>query len=77
MQVTLPSLPKNDRPDRNPILLVHGLMDTSYKMRKISSYLRNLGWEVFDIDLTANNGATRLEILAGQVADLVDRTFAP
>jgi triacylglycerol lipase len=77
MQVTLPSLRKNDRPDRNPILLVHGLMDTSHKMRKISNYLRNLGWEVFHIDLTANNGDTRLEILAGQIADLIDRTFAP
>ncbi len=62
---------------RNPILLVHGLMDTSYKMRKISSYLQDLGWQVADIDLDANTGDTRLEILAGQVADLIDRTFAP
>jgi triacylglycerol lipase len=62
---------------RNPILLVHGLMDTSHKMRKISRHLQDLGWQVFDIDLKANNGDTRLEILAGQVADLVDRTFAP
>ena len=62
---------------RNPILLVHGLMDTSYKMRKISRYLQDLGWQVADIDLDANTGETRLEILAGQVADLIDRTFAP
>jgi triacylglycerol lipase len=62
---------------RNPILLVHGLMDTSHKMRKISSHLQDLGWQVWDIDLRANNGDTRLEILAGQVADLVDRTFVP
>lgn len=62
---------------RNPILLVHGLMDTSYKMRKISSYLQDLGWQVADIDLDANTGDTRLEILAAQVADLIDRTFAP
>jgi triacylglycerol lipase len=61
----------------NPILLVHGLMDTSFKMRKISSHLHNLGWKVFDIDLAPNNGDSRLEILAQQVADLVDRTFSP
>ncbi len=61
----------------NPILLVHGLMDTSYKMRKISSHLHNLGWQVLDIDLIPNNGDSKLEILAKQVADLIDRTFSP
>jgi triacylglycerol lipase len=68
---------ETSNPTRNPILLVHGLMDTSYKMRKISSYLHNRGWQVFDIDLIPNNGDSKLEILAKQIADLVDRTFAP
>lgn len=62
---------------RNPVLLVHGLTDNRQKMAAIAKYLRELGWEVFDIDLVPNNGATRLEILAKQVLDLVDRTFAP
>ena len=70
-------MPATSNSDRNPILLVHGLMDTSYKMRKISSHLYNLGWQVFDIDLNPNNGDSKLEILAKQVANLVDRTFAP
>ena len=61
---------------RNPILLVHGLMDTSYKMRKISSHLHNLGWQVHDIDLMPNNGDSKLELLAAQVAALIDRTFS-
>ena len=52
-------------------------MDTSHKMRTIASYLRDLGWQVATIDLDANTGDTRLEILAQQVAKLVDRTFAP
>jgi triacylglycerol lipase len=52
-------------------------MDTSYKMRKIATYLRELGWRVLDIDLDANTGDTRLEILAQQVAQLIERTFAP
>ena len=39
--------------------------------------LRNLGWQVFDLDLIPNNGDSKLEILAKQVADLVDRTFSP
>ncbi len=63
--------------DRNPVLLVHGIMDTHHKMRHLAQYLRGLGWEVFDIDLVPNTGATRLEILAQQVSELVDRTFAP
>jgi triacylglycerol lipase len=70
-------MPAQQYPDRNPILLVHGLMDTSFKMRQISSHLHGLGWQVFDIDLTPNNGDELLEILAQQVAELVNRTFAP
>ena len=70
-------MPATSNSDRNPILLVHGLMDTSYKMRKISSHLHNLGCQVFDINLMPNNGDSKLEILAKQVANLVDRTFSP
>ncbi len=62
---------------RNPILLVHGLTDTSHKMRKIASHLRGLGWQVYDIDLTPNSGDAKLEVLAQQVADLVEQTFPP
>ncbi|WP_310489636.1 triacylglycerol lipase [Chamaesiphon sp. VAR_69_metabat_338] len=62
---------------RNPVLLVHGLMDTSYKMRKIATHLRGLGWQVADIDLTANNGDTPLEVLAQQLAIKIERIFAP
>jgi triacylglycerol lipase len=62
---------------RNPVLLVHGLTDTSHKMRGIAHHLRGLGLEVYDIDLTPNTGDAKLEVLAQQVADLVDRTFPP
>jgi triacylglycerol lipase len=62
---------------RNPVLLIHGITDTSSKMRKIGSYLHGLGWQVHTIDLQPNNGDARLEILAAQVADLVSQTFAP
>jgi triacylglycerol lipase len=72
---------QNSEPDchsvtRNPVLLVHGVTDTSHKMRKIASHLRDLGWQVYDIDLIPSNGDAKLEILAQQVADLVSRTFA-
>jgi triacylglycerol lipase len=79
----LPSVAKSHRSTashdltRNPVLLVHGVTDTSYKMRKIASHLRGLGWQVYSIDLTPNNGDAELEVLAQQLADLVNRTFAP
>lgn len=69
--------PPPDRTTRNPILLIHGITDTSSKMRKIASHLDDRGWHVHKIDLTPNNGDSRLEILAEQVADLISRTFAP
>ena len=70
-------MPAASTSTRNPILLVHGLMDTSSKMRKISSHLHNLGWQVLDIDLMPNNGDSKLELLAEQVAGLIDQTFSP
>lgn len=62
---------------RNPVMLVHGLSDTSYKMRAIADYLHALGWQVYSIDLSPNNGDARLEVLAAQIAEKIDRTFAP
>jgi triacylglycerol lipase len=73
----MPNLHRQDLSNRNPVLLVHGLNDTSHKMRHIAKHLRALGWQVVDIDLMPSNGDSRLEILAAQVADLVARTFAP
>ncbi len=68
---------RTNQKQHNPVLLIHGLTDTSHKMRKIASHLRHQGWDVYDISLTPNNGDGRLEVLAEQVADLIARTFAP
>ncbi len=66
-----------DLGSRNPVLLIHGITDTSYKMRKIAIHLHDLGWQIHAIDLIPNNGDAKLEVLARQVADSIDRTFAP
>lgn len=63
--------------NRNPVLLVHGIYDTALKFRRMSAYLTNLGWSVHSLSLTPNNGNSRLETLAEQVADYAERTFAP
>jgi len=60
---------------RNPVLLVHGWLDTTAKFNKMAAYLRNSGWEVHCFDLVPNLGNIELEKLADQVADYVANTF--
>lgn len=62
---------------RNPVLLLHGLDDTGLIFGAMVPYLRALGWPVHAIDLIPSNGDVGLEVLAQQVADYVERTFAP
>lgn len=62
---------------RNPVLLVHGIMRTSAVFRKMSAYLTNHGWSVYTLDLTPPNATLGLEKLAVQVAEYVDYNFAP
>lgn len=62
---------------RNPVLLIHGLTDTSQQMRQIADYLTSWGWKVLTIDLRPNNGDANLEVLAAQVAATLERSFPP
>jgi len=50
-----------------PVILVHGLADTSAKLRKMADYLRSLGWTVYSPTLTPSNGAVGLDQLAKQL----------
>jgi triacylglycerol lipase len=63
--------------ERNPVLLVHGIWDTGKVFYKMQVSLKKLGWVVYDLDLTPNNGTVGLEVLAQQVADYIDASFAP
>jgi triacylglycerol lipase len=62
---------------RNPVLLVHGIMRTSAVFRKMSAYLTELGWSVYTLNLKPHNATIGLDELATQVADYVDKNFAP
>lgn len=64
-------------PQRNPVLLVHGLYDTLAKFNTMTTYLNNLGWSVHRLNLKPNNGDSHLEHLAEQVADYINNTFTP
>ncbi|MGJ5675879.1 MAG: esterase/lipase family protein [Nostochopsis sp.] len=62
---------------RNPVVLVHGIFDTGRVFNKMISYLRQRGWNVYNLDLLPNTGNGSLERLAQQVADFVNAIFAP
>ncbi|HEY9641119.1 MAG TPA: alpha/beta fold hydrolase [Coleofasciculaceae cyanobacterium] len=62
---------------RNPVLLIHGIDDTAAIFWRLAPALESLGWSVHQIDLIPNNGDVGLDQLAEQVADYVEKTFAP
>jgi triacylglycerol lipase len=66
-----------EQPNRNPILLVHGINDTGAVFDKMMLYLQKQGWSVYTLDLLPNNGVVSLDKLAEQVADYVAITFKP
>ena len=55
-----------------PTLLVHGIWDTSDKMRHIAQDLREAGHKVFLIDLVPADGRVGVEELALQIQNLVE-----
>ncbi|WP_107668361.1 triacylglycerol lipase [Cyanothece sp. BG0011] len=61
----------------NPVLLVHGIYNTSAKFNTMTTYLTNLGWSVHRLSLKPNNGDGHLEHLAQQVHDYIHNNFDP
>ena len=63
--------------DRNPLLLVHGIWDTSKIFGQLSGYLKDRGWSVSALDMLPNNCSVGLDKLAEQVANYAEKTFGP
>src|SRR5690242_12050029 len=51
----------NKTNNRNPVVLVHGIIRTSSVFRRMAAYLTQQGWSVYAIDLTPNNATLPLE----------------
>jgi triacylglycerol lipase len=66
----------NSTNNRNPVLLVHGIIRTSAVFRKMSTYLTQQGWTVHTLNLKPNNGTLGLDQLATQITNYIDKTFA-
>lgn len=62
---------------RNPVLLIHGIDDTVALFTRMTPYLQHQGWTTHSFNLQPNNGDVGLDKLAQQVADYVDKNFAP
>src|SRR4028119_1189236 len=62
---------------RNPVLLVHGITDTTVVFRQMVGYLSGRGWSVHSFNMIPNNGDRPLDNLAAQVADYVAKNFDP
>ncbi len=66
----------SDKDSKKPVLLIHGIHDTTKVFNKMAAYLSNLGWQVHSINLTPNNGSAKLALLAKQVAAYIDDNFS-
>lgn len=60
-----------------PVLLIHGMKDDSRKMRRLERHLRETGREVHALDVLPSWGQVGLDVLAQQIVDFVEATFAP
>ncbi|MBD2039463.1 esterase/lipase family protein [Microcoleus sp. FACHB-672] len=65
----------NSSNTRNPVLLIHGIWDTSALFNTMTAYLTKLGWPVYSLDLIPNNCDIGLDELARQVADYAANIF--
>jgi triacylglycerol lipase len=60
----------------NPVVLVHGFLDTTAVFKPMSEYLNHHGWQVHSFNLIPNHGYEKLEFLAGQVENYIEKNFA-
>ncbi len=60
-------------PDRNPVVLVHGIFSDSGDFARMARHLRAEGWEVFTPDLKPNGGEAGIDELAHQLAAYNER----
>ena len=62
---------------RNPVVLVHGIWNTASIFSILKAHLEDQGWSVYALSMTPNNGDARLETLAEQVGQFVDKCVGP
>ena len=66
------SFSPSHRADRNPVVLVHGIWNTAGIFSVLQRHLETLGWKVYSLSMTPNNGDAPISMLAKQVAVFVE-----
>ncbi len=59
------------------VVLIHGILDTPWTMRKLDRCLKEAGFTTHVIKLKPATGVAPLEVLAAQVRDVVEADIAP
>jgi triacylglycerol lipase len=77
LAVCLSAVSVSERGNRNPVVLLHGIGDTSRVFDRLTRYLKERGWMTHGLDLIPNTGKAGLDELAVQVDTYIESTFAP
>ena len=67
---------KNQPYTANPVVLVPGYRDNASVFAHFVAFLEDQNLRAYPISLAPNDGRVTLEVLAGQIADFVNGTFA-
>ncbi|MDV3001165.1 MAG: hypothetical protein N5P05_002771 [Chroococcopsis gigantea SAG 12.99] len=62
---------------KNPVLLVPGILDTLNVFDTMTNYLKKSGWSVHRLNLRPNFGLGKLDVLALQVDEYINKNFHP
>ncbi len=61
----------------NPVILVHGIWDSSQIFKQLQHHLETQGFTVYSLDLLPPDGSVPLEVLAQQLDEFARQTIAP
>ncbi|HEX8296606.1 MAG TPA: alpha/beta fold hydrolase [Chthoniobacteraceae bacterium] len=76
LDVALAGAPPPVSPERNTVLLVHGIYSSSRDLRRLADHLRREGHQVQLIDLNPNCGRAGIDTLARQLASYIEEHVA-
>lgn len=62
---------------QNPVILVHGIWDSSQVFAQLQQHLEAQGFTVYSLDLRPPDGSLPLDALAQQLDEFVQQTIAP
>ncbi|MFA6338457.1 MAG: alpha/beta fold hydrolase [Candidatus Paceibacterota bacterium] len=62
---------------KNPVIIIHGIRGSMKTLQKLTSFLKDRGFEVYGLDYFPNDGSVGLEFSAEQVKEYIEKKFNP